>query len=107
MDGFIQAIKVQRRNDHRYYHHSRINQALHLVSASRFVCAYALAFTNPAAAALVGWLVGMTSRQAGHFFFVPKDYDGVNHATPEDKEEVKGGSTPTPKVVLMTSWPVS
>ena len=38
MDGFLQALKVQRWDDHRYYHHSRINQALHLVSASSFVC---------------------------------------------------------------------
>ena len=69
MAGFLEALRVQRWDDHRYYHHSRINQALHLVSASSFVCAYALAFTDPAAAALVGWLVGMTSRQVGHFFF--------------------------------------
>ena len=34
MDGFLQALKTQRWDDHRYYHHSRINQALHLVSAA-------------------------------------------------------------------------
>jgi len=107
MDGFLQALKVQRWDDHRYYHHSRINQALHLVSASSFVCAYALAFTNPAAAALVGWLVGMTSRQAGHFFFEPKDYDEVNQATHEYKEEVKVGYNLKRKVVLMTIWALS
>jgi hypothetical protein len=107
MDGFLQALKVQRWDDHRYYHHSRINQALHLVSASSFVCAYALAFTNPAAAALVGWLVGMTSRQAGHFFFEPKDYDEVNQATHEYKEEVKVGYNLKRKVVLMTIWAAS
>jgi hypothetical protein len=107
MDGFLQALKVQRWDDHRYYHHSRINQTLHLVSASSFVCAYALAFTNPAAAALVGWLIGMTSRQAGHFFFEPKDYDEVNQATHEYKEEVKVGYNLKRKVVLMTIWAVS
>jgi len=107
MDGFLQALKVQRWDDHRYYHHSRINQTLHLVSASSFVCAYALAFTNPAAAALVGWLIGMTSRQAGHFFFEPKDYDEVNQATHEYKEEVKVGYNLKRKVVLMTIWALS
>src|ERR1700720_969547 len=107
MDRFLQALKVQRWDDHRYYHHSRINQALHLVSASSFVCAYALAFTNPAAAALVGGLVGMTSRKAGHFFFEPKDYDEVNHATHEYKEEVKVGYNLKRKIVLLTIWAAS
>jgi hypothetical protein len=107
MEGFLQALKVQRWDDHRYYHHSRINQTLHLVSASSFVCAYALAFTNPAAAALVGWLVGMTSRQVGHFFFEPKDYDEVNQATHAYKEEVKVGYNLKRKVVLMTIWAMS
>ena len=107
MAGFLEALKVQRWDDHRYYHHSRINQALHLVSASSFVCAYVLAFTSPAAAALVGWLVGMTSRQAGHFFFEPKDYDEVNQATHEYKEEVKVGYNLKRKVVLMTIWALS
>jgi len=81
MHGFIQALRLQQWDDHRYYHHSRINQALHLLSATSFVCAYALAFTDPVMAALIGWLVGMTSRQIGHFFFEPKDYDEVNRAT--------------------------
>src|SRR5271157_2575906 len=107
MNGFLQALKVQRWDDHRYYHHSRINQALHLVSASSFVCAYALAFTSPAAAALLGWLVGMTSRQAGHFFFEPKDYDEVNQATHEYKEQIKVGYNLHRKVVLLSIWVLS
>src|SRR5579871_4633767 len=107
MGGFLAALKTQRWDDHRYYHHSRINQSLHLVSASSFVCAYALAYSNPAAAALLGWLVGMTSRQAGHFFFEPKDYDVVNQATHEYKEEIKVGYNLKRKVVLMTIWTLS
>ena len=75
MTGFFEALRVQRWDDHRFYHHSRINQALHLVSAISFVCAYILVFTNPVAAVLLAWLVGMTSRQIGHFFFEPRDYD--------------------------------
>jgi hypothetical protein len=80
MNGFFQALKVQRWDDHRYYHHSRINQALHLVSAASFVCAYLLVFTSPAVAALVGWLVAMTSRQIGHFFFEPIRRGEPSHA---------------------------
>ena len=107
MDGFLEALKVQRWDDHRYYHHSRINQALHLVSAVSFVTAYVLMFSDPVAAALLGWLVAMTSRQIGHFFFEPKDYDEVNHATHEYKEEIKVGYNLQRKVVLMTIWALS
>jgi hypothetical protein len=107
MDGFLQALKLQRWDDHRYYHHSRINQTLHLVSALSFVCAYALMFTDPVAAALLGWLVAMTSRQLGHFFFEPKGYDEVNQAAHEYKEEIKVGYNLQRKVVLMTIWALS
>ena len=107
MDGFLQALKVQRWDDHRYYHHSRINQALHLVSALSFVSAYVLIFTDPVAAALLGWLVAMTSRQIGHFFFEPKDYDEVNQATHEYKEDIKVGYNLRRKVVLMAIWALS
>jgi hypothetical protein len=107
MDGFLQALKTQRWDDHRYYHHSRINQSLHLLSALSFACAYALVFTNPVAAVLLAWLVGMTSRQIGHFFFEPKDYDEVNQATHEYKEEVKVGYNLRRKVVLMAIWAAS
>ena len=107
MNGFLEALRVQRWDDHRYYHHSRINQALHLVSALSFVSAYALIFTDPVAAALLGWLVAMTSRQIGHFFFEPKDYDEVNHATHEYNEEIKVGYNLQRKVVLMSIWALS
>ena len=65
MHGFMEALREQRWDDHRYYHHSRINQALHLVSAVSFLCAYVIVFWDPALAALIGWLVAMTTRQAG------------------------------------------
>ena len=107
MQSFWQALKTQRWDDHRYYHHSRINQSLHLLSATSFVCAYGLMFTNPALAALLAWLVSMTSRQAGHFFFEPKGYDVVNQATHEHKEEIKVGYNLRRKVVLMAIWAVS
>jgi hypothetical protein len=107
MQSFWQALQTQRWDDHRYYHHSRINQSLHLLSASSFVCAYGLIFTNPVASALLAWLVSMTSRQAGHFFFEPKGYDEVNQATHEHKEEIKVGYNLKRKVVLMAIWALS
>ena len=73
MQRFREALRVQRWDDHRFYHHSRVNQSLHLLSAISFLCAYALMFEDPAMAALIGWAVAMTSRQIGHFFFEPKD----------------------------------
>jgi len=104
MKDLLQALEVQRWDDHRYYHHSRINQTLHLVSALSFLSAYALLFTSPVAAAMVGWLVAMTSRQIGHFFFEPKGYDHVNQATHEHKEEIKVGYNLQRKAVLLTLW---
>jgi hypothetical protein len=64
-------------------------------------------FANPVAAALIGWLVSMTSRQAGHFFFEPKGYDEVNDATHEHKEDIKVGYNIRRKVVLMAIWALS
>jgi hypothetical protein len=107
MAGFLEALRIQRWDDHRYYHHSRINQSLHLVSATGFVFAYMMMFKDPVIAALVGWLVSMTSRQAGHFFFEPKDYDTYNQATHEHKEDIKVGYNLRRKVVLMTIWALS
>ena len=72
MKNFWECLRVQRWDDHRYYHHSRINQTLHLVSAISFLIAYVLLFTDPVKAALIGWLVSMVTRQSGHFFFEPR-----------------------------------
>jgi hypothetical protein len=107
MSSFREVLRVQRWDDHRYYHHSRINQSLHLLSAMTFVFSYVLVFKDPAMAALTGWLVSMTSRQAGHFFFEPKCYDTVNRATHEYKEAVKVGYNLRRKIVLMTIWALS
>jgi hypothetical protein len=107
MTGFFQHLKVQRWDDHRYYHHSRINQSLHLLSASSFLCAYAMVFKDPATASLTGWLVAMVSRQIGHLFFEPKGYDFVNHATHEYKEAIKVGYNLRRKIILLTLWALS
>lgn len=107
MSSFLETLRVQRWDDHRYYHHSRINQSLHLISALSFLASYVMLFINPAIAALMAWLVSMTSRQAGHFFFEPKGYDHVNQATNEFKEEIKVGYNIKRKIVLMAVWAAS
>lgn len=107
MNAFLETLRVQRWDDHRYYHHSRINQALHLFSALSFLVAYALLFIDPAVAALVAWLVSMTSRQSGHFFFEPKGYDEINQATHDHKEAIKVGYNLQRKMVLMLVWALS
>ena len=107
MQGFLQALEEQRWDDHRYYHHSTINQSLHALSAVCFLCSYVLVFTSPAAAALVGWLLAMVTRQTGHFFFEPKGYDEINQATHAHKEQIKVGYNLRRKQVLLTIWALS
>ena len=104
MSEFFKNLQTQRWDDHRYYHQSRINQSLHFVSALGFLCAYALLFTDPALAALVGCFISMTTRQAGHFFFEPQGYDQVNQASHEHKEAIKVGYNLRRKVVLLSAW---
>jgi len=107
MRNFWAELQTQRWDDHRFYHHSRINQSLHLLSAISFLVAYVLLFTDPMAAALIGWLVAMVSRQSGHFFFEPKGYDEVNHVTHEYKEDIKVGYNLHRKVILHIIWALS
>lgn len=104
---YLETLRIQRWDDHRFYHHSRINQSLHLLSAVCFVVAYVLLFIDPASAALVAWGISMTTRQAGHFFFEPHDYDKVNQVTHDHKEEIKVGYNLRRKVVLMGLWAVT
>ena len=58
---FLEQLRIQRWDDHRYYHHSRINQSLHFVSALSFLIAYVMMVFDPLMSALIGWLVSMTS----------------------------------------------
>lgn len=103
---FFEALRTQRFDDHRYYHHSRINQTLHFVSAISFVVAYAFLLIDPVISALIAWLVSMTTRQSGHFFFEPLGYDEINQATHEYKEEIKVGYNLNRKVVLLSIWAI-
>lgn len=104
MKDFLEALRIQRWDDHRYYHHCRINQSLHLLSAICFLISYGLLFIEPAWAALLAWLVSMTARQSGHFFFEPLGYDHVNQASNDYKEEIKVGYNLRRKVVLLSLW---
>jgi hypothetical protein len=103
MSHFTDTLRSQRWDDYRYYHQSRINQTLHLISAVIFLCCYALLFKDAALAGLVGWLA-MLTRQTGHFFFEPNGYDAVNKATNEYKEEIKVGFNQSRKIVLLIVW---
>ena len=105
--SFREELHLQRWDDHRYYHHSRINQSLHLLSAITFLTCYTLMFFNPGAAAMLGWIVAMCARQAGHFFFEPKTYDDVNHATHDHKEDIKVGYNLRRKRILQSAWALS
>ena len=71
---FLEELHQQRWDDHRYYHHNRVNQFLHLLSASCFLASYVLLFVDPVKAVMVGWLLAMILRQIGHFFFEPKTF---------------------------------
>ena len=101
---FLEELHKQRWDDHRYYHHNRINQALHLVSASCFLASYVLIFVDPVAAIMVSWVLAMVLRQIGHFFFEPKTFDTVNNVSHEYKESVKVGYNLRRKVVLLSIW---
>jgi hypothetical protein len=104
MKEILETLRVQRWDDHRYYHHSRINQFLHLISALSFIVAYIYLFVDPVISAYIAWIISMTTRQAGHFFFEPKDYDTYNQATQDYKEEIKVGYNLKRKRVLIACW---
>lgn len=104
MHDFLEKLRTLRWDDHRYYHQCRINQTLHLISAFSFLCAYGLLFVDPALAGLVGWLVGMVSRQSGHIFFEPRGFDRVNNTSYDYKESIKVGYNMQRKGVLIGVW---
>jgi hypothetical protein len=101
---FLEELKEQRWDDHRYYHQSRVNQSLHLFSSLCFIATYILIPINPIVAALLGWVIAMWSRQIGHFFFEPKGFDEVNNATFKHKEQIKVGYNLQRKVILFVAW---
>ena len=103
MSQFMAMLRTQRFDDYRYYHQSRINQTLHLISAIVFLGCYALLLRDAALAGLVGWLA-MLIRQTGHFFFEPDGYDAANNATNEYKERIKIGFNQHRKIVLLAVW---
>src|ERR1700753_2001673 len=104
MQKFLETLREQRWDDHRFYHHSRINQSLHFISACSFIPPRVMPFPNPAISVLFGWPFAMGSRQVGPFFFEPKSYDEVNQATQEYKEKIKVGYNLRRKVILHVIW---
>jgi len=104
---FFEELRQQRWDDHRYYHHNRVNQALHLFSAMSFLLSYYYLFKDPVKAVMLGWLIAMMLRQIGHFFFEPKTYDDVNNASHEYKEKVKVGYNLHRKIILLGVWLLS
>lgn len=101
---FLEELHQQRWDDHRYYHHNRVNQALHLLSASCFLASYVLIFVDPVLAVMVGWLLAMLLRQVGHFVFEPRNYDQINQASHEYKESIKVGYNLRRKTILLAVW---
>ena len=57
--SFLGELREQRWDDHRLYHHSRVNQSLHFVSALCFLSAYVLIWFDLTAAVLIGWFLAM------------------------------------------------
>lgn len=104
MHNFWKKIQQLQWDDHRYYHQCRINQTLHLISAISFLVAYGLLFIDPAAAGIVGWLVGMVTRQSGHIFFEPRGFDTINNASYAHKESIKVGFNMRRKAILISVW---
>lgn len=101
---FGEELHEQRWDDHRYYHRSRVNQTLHLLSACCFLTTYVLVPINPIVAAVFGWVIAMWPRQIGHFWFEPKGFDEINGVSFETKEEIKVGFNLQRKVILFAVW---
>lgn len=102
--SFGEALREQRWDDHRLYHHNRTNQSLHLFSACCFLTSYGLIAFDPTRAVWIGWLLAWISRQIGHFFFEPTGYDTGAAMTHEEKEAVKVGYNLTRKVGLFAAF---
>jgi hypothetical protein len=101
---FFEQIEILRRDDHRLYHQSRINQTLHLISALCFLVVYVLIWRWPAEASILGWLGAMVVRQTGHYFFEPLQFDNVNNLSNATKERIKVGFNVYRKTALLAVW---
>ncbi|MGO8997015.1 MAG: hypothetical protein ACLQVI_27175 [Polyangiaceae bacterium] len=102
--SFLEELREQRWDDHRYYHRSYVNQSLHLLSGCCFLTTYALIPINPFAASIFGWVIAMWPRQIGHVFFEPRGYDEINEVTFDEKESIKVGFNLQRKLLLFLAW---
>ena len=108
MDGFLEALRVQRWDDHRYYHHSRINQSLHLGQRDQLpvrLCHDVHGSGRGGAGRLAGG-----DDDAGRPVISsssPRTTTTSTRRRHEYKEEIKVGYNLQRKVVLMTIWALS
>ena len=105
MSGFFEELKTQRWDDHPFYHHSRINQALHLVSAISFTVAYVLVFTHRSRPCCWRGCRRRAARSATSFSN-RKSYDTINQATHDHKEDISSATTAA-QGRAMSVWAVS
>jgi glutamate-1-semialdehyde 2,1-aminomutase len=70
LKAFTAEVLERKKEDHRASHNNRINQALHLLSSSVFLCCYVLAFFDLTTAMWLG-LAALFVRQLGHAVFEP------------------------------------
>ncbi|MEM6929986.1 MAG: hypothetical protein AAF602_23815 [Myxococcota bacterium] len=104
MNAIWQELDEQWWDDHRYYHQSYVNQALHLFSASCFLVAYGLFVVDWVAATWIGGVLALWSRQVGHFFFEPRGHDTVHDVSHAHKESIKVGFNLARKTALFVAW---
>ena len=96
MAGFLETLRIQRWDDHRYYHHSRINQSLHLVERVQLPVAYVLLFKDPRGRAVR--LAGGDDQPADRPLLLRAEgLRRVNQATHEYKEADQGRLQPAPQ----------
>ena len=104
--NYLEQLRIQRWDDHRYYHHSRINQSLHFVSALAFSSPMSCCSSIPDLGA--GRLAGVDDLAPGRSLLLRAEgYDHINQATHEYKEDIKVGYNLQRKVVLMAIWALS
>ncbi len=102
--SFFAEVDILRRDDHRLYHQSRINQTLHLISACVFLVVYVWVWFEPAKASVLGWFGAMWVRQTGHFVFEPRGFDRIHGISNATKERIKVGFNVYRKCALIAVW---
>ena len=74
LEDFYAEIKLRKHDDHVASHSNLINQVLHLVSSSAFICSYVLFFFSFTLAVSLG-VFALLLRQFGHAILEPPCHD--------------------------------